>query len=508
MRSLTFRRIGSALLWLATVTLHAQTFTTLLDFDGTNGSEPLSMSLVQGRDGDLYGTTFYGGANDGCSAGYLYYGCGTVFKITAEGQIKSLYSFCSATNCTDGALPNSGLILATDGNFYGTTSTGGANCVSKGGCGTVFKITAAGNLTTLFSFCAKTNCANGFNPQWGVIQAADGNFYGTTSGGIFCFSVACGTIFKLSPTGALTTLYTFCSRNNCTDGARPQGLMQASDGNFYGITQGGGINGDLCKRGCGTVFRISPSGKLATLHRFCSEANCADGYYPSPGMIQGGDGDLYGTTSYGGGNRNGEIFKLTRSGELTNFYNFCSQFGCTDGAQPAAGLIQGSDGNLYGTTSAGGGACVAGCGTVFEITPNATLTTLYEFCNVCNDGIEPQAALMQATNGNFYGTTPFGSEVCGPDAQTCGTVFSLENGLGPFVSLLRSSGKVGQIEDILGQGLTGATGVFFNGTSASFTVISDTYVRATVPTEASTGIVTVVTPSVTLTSNGSFHLMP
>jgi hypothetical protein len=118
MRSLTFRRIGSVLLWLATaVTLHAQTFTTLLDFDGTDGSEPLSMSLVQGRDGDLYGTTFYGGANDGCSAGY--YGCGTVFKITTEGQIKSLYSFCSAPNCTDGALPNSGLILLRMGTFTG-----------------------------------------------------------------------------------------------------------------------------------------------------------------------------------------------------------------------------------------------------------------------------------------------------------------------------------------------------------------------------------------------------
>ncbi len=489
--------------------LPAQTFTNVLDFDGTDGSDPISTSFVQGRDGDFYGTTFTGGANDGCSVSFR--GCGTLFKISASGKLTTLYSFCAQTNCADGVFP-SGLIQGADGVFYGVTSAGGAHCVSKGGCGTFFRITPTGKLTTLYSFCDQTNCTDGISPS-GLIQGADGDVYGTTSaGGKFCPFGSCGTIFKITPTGTLTTLYSFCALSLCKDGAFPAGLVQAADGSFYGTTANGGNNAYDCKRGCGTVFRVSSSGKLATLHIFCSQGSCLDGYYPNAGLLQASDGNFYGTTIYGGNSR-GTIFKITPTGELTTFYNFCSQFDCTDGAEPAAGLIQASDGNFYGTTNVGGdGGCAyeSGCGTVFAITADAAITTLYRFCNwsECADGFYPQTALMQATNGSLYGTTPQGGEVCGPDGQTCGTVFSVSNGLGPFVNLSRNSGRVGQSGDILGQGLTRTTAVFFNGTPARFSIVSDTYMRATVPLEATTGFVTVATPNGTLTSNVPFHVAP
>jgi uncharacterized repeat protein (TIGR03803 family) len=499
-----------ALFILATaVALPAQTFTNLLNFNGTDGSNPNSMPFVQGRDGDFYGTTSYGGIHDGCGLGY--YGCGTVFKISASGQLTTLYSFCAQANCTDGVSPVAGLVQGADGNFYGTTISGGANCVSMGGCGTLFKITPKGKLTTLYNFCVQANCTDGNGPST-LIQAANGDFYGTThSGGGTCFvGFSCGTIFKITPAGTLTSLYSFCSVSNCSDGAFPAGMIQATDGNFYGTTGNGGINSDACKWGCGTAFKITPVGKLTTLHEFCSQSSCLDGFYPNAGLIQASDGNLYGTTFYGGPTW-GTIFKINPAGKLTTFYNFCSQFGCTDGSMPAAGLIQASDGNFYGTTGAGGdGGCAGlGCGTVFEITPDAAITTLYEFYNLLGaDGVYPQAALMQATNGIFYGTTPLGGEVCGPDGQTCGTVFSISNALGPFVSLPQASGKVGQTGAILGQGLTGTTSVSVNSTPASFTVVSDTYIRVTVPTGATTGLVTVETPSGTLTSNVPFHVIP
>src|ERR1019366_9456144 len=285
-----------------------------------------------------------------------------------------------------------------------------------------------------------------------------------------------GTVFKITPSGTLTTLHSF----DDTDGAGPGGLIQASDGNFYGTTWVGGANG------YGTVFKITPAGALTTLHSF----DVTDGSYPF-GLIQATDGNFYGTTDHGGAYSNcnlgcGTVFKITPAGTPTTLYSFDS----TDGASPGW-MIQATDGNLYGITSEGG---ANGYGTVFSITPAGALTTLSTLYYY-----DPQPwQLIQATDGNFYGT----AEDNGTYAN--GSVFRLSVGLGPFVKTEPSSGKVGAAVIILGTNLTGATSVSFNGTAATFTVVSSSEIQTTVPAGATTGTVTVVTPSGTLHSNKNF----
>jgi len=457
----------------------AQTFATVHSF-GTGGEHPLA-GLVQATNGDFYGTTVYGGANWAC-----HDGCGTVFKITPSGALTRLYSFCSQSGCTDGVYPFAALVQATNGNLYGTTSYDGANH-----WGTVFKITPSGTLTTLHSF----DSTDGAVPFAALVLATNGNLYGTTYyGGANGY----GTVFKITPSGTLTTLYSFCPQSGCADGESPSTLIQGTDGNLYGTTYYTGANGQG-----GTVFKITPSGTLTTLYSFCSQSGCADGGGPST-LIQGTDNNLYGTAYYGG--QGGTVFKITPSGTLTTLYSFCSQSGCTDGRYPNAGLAQATDGNFYGTTVYGG---ANGWGTVFKIAPSGTLTTLYSFCSQsgCADGGYPYAALVQATNGNLYGTTSYGGTHDACDGG-CGTVFSLSVGLGPFVSLASTSGKAGKPIEVLGQGFTGTTAVSFNSTPATYTVVSDTFLTATVPNGATTGSVTVTTPSGTLTSNKEFRVTP
>ena len=217
------------------IALPAQTFTTLHVFDGTDGYFTRA-PLVQATNGNFYGTTVDGGVNYGkassnCSTPPNGEGCGTVFEISPNGTLTTLHSFCADIKpCKDGFFPY-GLVQATDGNFYGTTQNGGTN-----GRGTVFKITPSGTLTTLHSFCAQTNCADGAQPFAGLVQGTDGDFYGTTGTG----GTSYGTAFKITPGGTLTTLYSFCSQPNCTDGAAPTALVQAANGDFYGTTGGGG----------------------------------------------------------------------------------------------------------------------------------------------------------------------------------------------------------------------------------------------------------------------------
>jgi uncharacterized repeat protein (TIGR03803 family) len=472
-------------------------FTTLVNFDGTNGGNPAG-SLIQGRDGKLYGTTFDGGSNNNsiCLGG----GCGTVFKISARGTLTALYNFCAETNCADGANPAAPLVLATDGNFYGITELGGAN-----GSGTVFKITPSGSLTTLYNWCSQPGCADGAYvnlPETGsFVQATDGNFYGTNDTG---GTALVGTVFKLTPSGTLTTLYSFCSQTNCPDGIYPTGLIQASDGNFYGTTQFGGANR------YGTVFRITPHGKLTTLYSFCSQTNCTDGSVPFGPLVQANDGNFYGTTEAGGTSTNtlcggfcGTAFKMTASGTLTTLYNFCSLTNCADGASPSFGLVQGTDGNFYGSTLGGNGVSQYGI-TAFRLMPAGSLTTLHTFATVS----QGPDALFQATTGILYGVTLEGgtSNNCGP--FTCGIAFSLAAGLGPFVETVPTAGKVGSQVAILGQGLKGTTAVSFKGTAAKFTVHSDTYLTATVPKGAATGFVTVTTSKRKLRSNQKFRVIP
>ena len=358
-------------------------FTTLASFNGRDGVHPYFMTLVQGTDGNFYGTTLMGG-NKGCDNGFLT--CGTVFKITPAGTLTNLYNFCSQPDCADGWSPYSGLIQGSDGNFYGTTPYGGnSNCYL--GCGTIYKVTPAGTLTTVYLFDGSEGTYPGATP----VQASDGNLYGTTLwGGAY----GNGTIFKLTPAGTLTTLHNFTG----TDGGYALGgLVQASDGNFYGTARYGGSYGD------GTIFKITPSGTLTTLHSF----DGTDGSSPFAALVQGTDGNLYGTTS-GGGNDNcscGTIFKITPEGTLTTLHYFDG----TDGAYPDAELVQATDGNLYGTAAGSPYAIV------FKLTPSGTLTTVYSF----DSSQWSYGGLVQATDGNFYGAT------YGGGAYGFGTVFRL-----------------------------------------------------------------------------------
>jgi uncharacterized repeat protein (TIGR03803 family) len=453
----------------------AQTFTTLASFElNETGAKPFFPTLVQGTDGSLYGTAEEGGLH----------GSGTIFKLTAAGALTTLYSFCAQQNCADGAYPYAGLVLGTDGNFYGTTY-GGGRIVNGFGSGTVFRVTPGGTLTVLYSFCAQANCADGSFPFAALIQATDGNFYGTTAGGGTSTSChgGCGTIFRITPTGKLTTLHSL----RFLEGEGPYaGLIQASDGNFYGTAGFGGM-GRSCIDDCGTVFKITPGGMLTTLHSFAS----ADGSTPVATLAQASDGNLYGTTEFGGAGNYGTVFRMTVAGGFTSLHSFSS----TDGANPGGALLQATDGNLYGTTYGGG---ANGYGTIFEITTHGALSTLHNFD--LTDGANPFAALPQATNGILYSTTEMGGEF------SLGTVFSLDVGLGPFVEILPASSKAGAAIRILGNNLTGTTSVTFNGTPATFTVVSSTLITTTVPAGATTGPVQVTTPSGTLKSNVNFRV--
>jgi len=276
------------------------------------------------------------------------------------------------------------------------------------------------------------------------------------------------------------------------------GLVQATDGNFYGATQIGGASTN-CSYGCGTIFKITPGGTLTTLHSF----DGTDGEYPYGVLVQATNGNFYGTTQYGGVSTNcsygcGTIFQMTPGGKLTTLHSF----DYTDGFSVFAGLVQATDGNLYGTTSTGG---ANGYGTIFEATPGGTLTTVHSFDDT--DGLAPLAALVQATSGTFYGTTSGGGAVttCNP-SYGCGTVFSLAVGLGPFVETRPASGKVGTNVIILGNNLKGTTSVAFNGTAAAFKVVSNTEIKTSVPNGATTGYVTVTTAKNKVKSNVVFRV--
>jgi uncharacterized repeat protein (TIGR03803 family) len=388
----------------------AQTETNLHSFSGpTDGQSPLA-GLVQGSDGNFYGTTYGGGTNYD----------GTVFRISPGGSYTNLYSFGNSP--TDGTSPSAGLVQGSDGNFYGTTSFGGtsSNCFN---CGTVFWISPSGSYTNLYSFGNSPN--DGMTPYAGLVQGSDGNFYGTTyAGGANLYG---GTVFRISPSGSYTQLYNFGS--SPTDGTSPSaGLVQGSDGNFYGTTYFGGTSTN-CVSGCGTVVRISPSGSETNLYSFGSSPT--DGYRPEARLVQGSDGNFYGTT-YGGGatstNYNpicacygvGTVFRISPSGSETNLHSFIGF--PTDGANPYGGLVQGSDGNFYGTTDSGG---TNYDGTVFRISATGSYSNLYSFGSVTNDGNNPRAGLVQGSDGNFYGTTFEGG------TNNLGTVFKLTVPLSP-----------------------------------------------------------------------------
>ncbi len=450
----------------------AQSFTTLASFNNTNGSYPQA-PLVQGFDGNLYGTTDDGGLR----------ASGTVFKITLAGQLTLVHYFCGRTDCADGEVPESGLVPATNGDLYGITSSGGTGCSY---CGTVFQITSRGTLFSLHSF----DGSDGLNPL-GLMQASNRDFYGTTSTG---GSGSGGTIFRMTSTGTLTTLYNFEDFNYPV-----AGLTEGTDGNFYGTTITYGNNG------YGTIFKMTADGAVTTLRSFSG----ADGSWPVAPLLEASNGHFYGTTAQGGPASSicvstgcGTVFEITPEGVLTTLHYFAGP----DGLSPSGALIQGTDGNLYGTTSSGGPAnssCHFGCGTIFQITPQGKVTTLHTFHGL--DGSYPYIALVQATDGNFYGTTYAGgtSTAC---TGGCGTVFRLSMGLSPFVATVPTTNCPGRSVRILGTDLTGATNVTFNGVAATFTVVSPSEIIATVPAGATTGKVEVLTPEGTLSTNVPFRV--
>jgi uncharacterized repeat protein (TIGR03803 family) len=395
-------------------------WTFCLHLNCTDGAAPQG-SLIQAADGNFYGTT----------SGYSTNSGGTVYKITPGGTLSTLYFFCAATNyqnCTDGYAPMAGLTQGADGNFYGTTYEGGNVNICSGlepGCGTIFKITPGGTLTTLYTFGHDEDFTDGQGPL-GLTLGADGNFYGVTAGGGKSTS---GTIFKITPQGTFTSLYSFCAKANCTDGAFPLGgLVQGSDGNFYGATAEFGTAGAE-----GVLFKMTSAGAYSVIYDFCNSSSyCPYGANPNAPLIEGADGEFYGTTSAGGTTSDGAIFKVTAGGTLTPLYSFlCTASGngpvCNYGSTPEAGLFLASGGNFYGTTSASGNNNNAGAGSIYKYASGA-ITPLYVFCNFsgCPDGSDPTTSVLQAADGNFYGTTLTGGLISGDGAPGGGgTVYKI-----------------------------------------------------------------------------------
>ena len=470
-RRTLFSLIVVTLLFAATIA-SSQTYTKLYSYPiGAGASSGIGAPQImsQGRDANLYSTI----SNSGTPAR------GTAYMMTTAGAPTTVYTFCSLTSCADGAYPFGGVTLGFDGNFYGTTQSGGSH-----GVGSVFKVTPTGTLTTLWNF------ANGTDesvPVYTTVLGKDNNMYGVSWGQ---YVGQYGAMFKVSSAGVFKALSDF----NATNGAVPNLPTQGTDGNFYGTAQGGGD--PTCK--CGVIYKATTAGKITVLHTF--KGYPTDGYRPIGVLIQGNDGNFYGTTYQGGLHNQGSVFKITPNGVFTLLYSFYYGGGTSfDPVLPEAGLTPGTDGNLYGVGTAGG---TKNAGAIFKITPAGSESILYNFCSVtCNDGFGPATPLVLHTDGKFYGNTNGNS--------LGGSVFyRLDVGFQPLVDLVNWTAKVGQTLEILGQGFTGTTAVSFNGVNGTFKNVSDTYMTATVPAGALTGSVTVTTFTSSMTSNRKFLVIP
>jgi uncharacterized repeat protein (TIGR03803 family) len=391
-------------------------------FQLVNGSDPQA-GLLQATDGNFYGTTFAGGLH----------GFGTVYKLSFNGVFTNLYSF---TGSNDGANPAAGLIQDASGFLYGTTSAGGTYSG-----GTVFRLSTSGQFTNLVTF----DNTNGATPKASLVQGTDGNFYGTTSAG---GTDNAGTIFQLTPSGLLSTRYSFTNR---IDGGAPlAGLTLAADGKLYGTASRAGANLD------GTVFRLTTNGQFTVLASF----DGVTGSTPMAGMVQGNDGTFYGTASAAGVNLFGTVFEMDSNNNLSALYSFGQQqdgFGnALDGATPEASLLLANDGNLYGTTAYGGpftnfidASGDIGAGVVFRISTSGTFTNLL-FFNGTN-GQFPEAPLIQGTDGQLYGTTTTNS----PSGN--GTVFQLDLGLPAFPPVFRTVSPAGSTLTLTWSAVPGKT---------------------------------------------------
>jgi uncharacterized repeat protein (TIGR03803 family) len=445
------------LMVFATAPLHAQTYQDLYDFNCvTGGCFPSDHGpLTQWKDGNLYGTAGSGGSH----------GYGTVFKVTPLGTYTDLWQFDWAT----GAGPASGLTLASDGNFYGTTFVGGSF-----GYGTLFRFTPPSSLTVLHSFSSVTD-----EPEVPPTQAKDGNLYGTTNS---------GTTYRVTlPGGKFTEL-----PNQAPGYGGP--LYLASDGNLYGTSFQGGTSNR------GTVFRMTTAGAIKTIYNFTGMGS--DGNGPAGPLTQGKDGNLYGTTEYGGGvNDGGTTFTLTLSGIETVLHVFDSSI---DGANPADGLLASSYGSFYGTTGFGG---IDGDGTLFEMTGAGSCTKFVDFTGDAGTapGWLPSAPLMQHTNGSFYGLTIYGG------SSGSGNFYNFTPPNPLFTVVVEGPVwlKPGVPVEILGDNLNEVTSVTFAGVQAQFQAGSDTYLVAQVPSAAFDGFITVtLATGEQVESQGAVHILP
>jgi uncharacterized repeat protein (TIGR03803 family) len=344
--------------------LHAQTYTVLHRFTGSNGSSPYGALTLDSK-GNLYGMTRDGGAN----------GSGTIFELSGTKE-KVLYSF---RDNPDGANPLRSLLRDSAGNLYGTTPLGGSS-----GSGAVFKLDTTGSETVLYNFSGGTD---GDQPQTGLVRDTAGNLYGTT---VLGGGSNLGTVFKVDSTGIQTILHSF---GGAADGEFPYAsLIRDGAGNFYGTTGGDGATS------WGTVFKVDGSGKETVLYSF---KGGADGGQPLSGLLRDAAGNLYGTT-YSGGNGNGTVFKVDKSGNETVLYAFA---GGGDGANPLGGLVKDNSGNFYGTTENGGAFSF---GTIFKVAANGQETVLHSFGDIGKDGKYPEAGLVRGSTGTLYGATYLG----------------------------------------------------------------------------------------------------
>jgi uncharacterized repeat protein (TIGR03803 family) len=458
---------------------NAQTFTPLYTYPQTDSGDTgiiWSSVLSQGRDGNLYSTIETNGT-------YTY---GTVYKMTTAGAYSAIYNFCAELSpcASTGGYPEGGVVLGFDGNLWGTTLGGG-----KDGAGTVFKMTPAGVLTLVYSF---TNAEDDSAPNFSVLQGQDGNMYGVSEEQ---YNTQYGSFFKLTTKGVITP-HPF----DYTNGESPNLPVLGTDGNFYGTTQAGGDS--TCN--CGVIYKATAAGTITVLHKFTGfDGAPYDGEHPLGVLVEANDGNFYGTTYEGGNNgtnNGGVVFKITPAGVYSIIHSFVSVAPTYDGQLPYSGLTLGTDGNLYGTTSRGGSA---NYGTIYQITTSGAEKVLYNFCTIsCNDGYVPTTAMVQHTNGSFYGNSS-GSSLGGS------VFYSFDTGLAPFVKLETWSAEVGATAQILGQGFTGASAVTFSGgVAAKVDAASNSFMTATVPAGALSGPVTVATSTGTLTSDRNFLVKP
>jgi uncharacterized repeat protein (TIGR03803 family) len=375
----------------------------LASFSGTNGADPLA-PLIQGRDGNFYGTTYDGGpTTDRSDLGHA--GFGTVFKVTPSGILTSLAAFYG----TNGSHPRAALVQASDGNFYGTTYYGGlaTNTPFNGpaGYGTVFKMTPDGNLTMLFSF----DVTNGACPTAGLVEGTDGLLYGTTSYGGASFSdpraarsgvPGEGTIFRISTNGDFTIVFSFTPD---TQGGQPMApLTLGSDGSFYGIGAGGAY-------GWGEIFRLSLDGTYTPI----APLDSVNGGPGLSALVESRDGGFYGVAEASGAYGCGAVYKVSLNQSVTTIVSFTNSR-----ARLWGSVVEGTDGNLYGTT---GWSDDQQYGYVYQVMPQGDYAVIASFTGT--NGAYPQSGMVQGRDGSLYGTTFFGGAFTDEFGRGYGAIF-------------------------------------------------------------------------------------